>query len=237
MIRRPPRSPLLPYTTLSRSVKQVQVNVKAGLTFASGLRSMVRSDPDVIMVGEGRHREPATLATESALTGHLVLTTLHTNDAPLAAARLIEMGIEPFLVAGGVQCVVAQRLVRALCECKRPVELSKAQLVECGLEGAQGFSAHEPEGCVRCGTSGYRGRHGIYEVMAVDERLRTLILERASAGGARAGGRGAWRRRGGGGGLAGRGRTRPRGRAAGAGGGAPARGEGMRALGEAALDK
>jgi type IV pilus assembly protein PilB len=162
-------------------IKQVQVNVKAGLTFASGLRAMVRSDPDVIMVGEVRDRETAQIAIESALTGHLVLTTLHTNDAPLAAARLIEMGIEPFLVAGGIQCVVAQRLVRRLCDCRREVKLSKATLAENGFEVAQGFTACEPEGCVRCGGSGYRGRHGIYEVMVVDEALRALILERASA--------------------------------------------------------
>ena len=101
-------------------VKQVQVNPKTGLSFAAGLRSMVRADPDIIMVGEVRDRETAQIAIESALTGHLVLTTLHTNDAPLAAARLVEMGIEPYLVASGVVCVVAQRLVRRLCDCKTP---------------------------------------------------------------------------------------------------------------------
>ena len=101
------------------------MNTKTGLTFAAGLRSMVRADPDVIMVGEIRDRETAQIAIESALTGHLVLTTLHTNDAPMAAARLIEMGIEPFLVASGVECVVAQRLVRRLCDCKVPVEAQR----------------------------------------------------------------------------------------------------------------
>jgi type IV pilus assembly protein PilB len=162
-------------------VKQVQVNPKAGLTFASGLRSMVRTDPDVIMVGEVRDRETAQIAIESALTGHLVLTTLHTNDAPLAAARLIEMGIEPFLVAAGVRCVVAQRLVRRLCECKRPLKLAKAQLLESGFEVAQGFSGFEAVGCVLCGGSGYRGRHGIYELMTFDDALRGLVMSGASA--------------------------------------------------------
>ena len=104
-------------------IKQVQVNPKAGLTFASGLRSMIRSDPDVLMVGEIRDRETAQIAIESALTGHLVLSTLHTSDAPMAPARLIEMGIEPFLVASGIECVVAQRLARRLCEeCKQPAD-------------------------------------------------------------------------------------------------------------------
>ncbi len=162
-------------------VKQVQVNVKAGLTFASGLRSMVRSDPDVIMVGEVRDRETAQIAIESALTGHLVLTTLHTNDAPLAVARLVEMGIEPFLVAGGVQCVVAQRLVRSLCDCKQPVKLSKARLTESGFAVSQGFAACEPDGCVRCGGSGYRGRHGIYEVMVVERAAAQADPRGASA--------------------------------------------------------
>ena len=102
-------------------VKQVQVNPKTGLTFATGLRSMVRSDPDVMMVGEIRDRETAQIAIESALTGHLVLSTMHTNDAPMAAARLIDMGVEPFLIASGLECVVAQRLARRLCEdCRRP---------------------------------------------------------------------------------------------------------------------
>ncbi len=162
-------------------VKQVQVNQKAGLTFAAGLRSMVRADPDIIMVGEVRDRETALIAIESALTGHLVLTTLHTNDAPLAAARLVEMGIEPYLVASGVDCVVAQRLVRRLCECKREVELTKQLLADQGFDSDEDISGFEPVGCVRCNHSGYRGRLGIYEVMPIDDGLRALILEKASA--------------------------------------------------------
>jgi type IV pilus assembly protein PilB len=160
-------------------VKQVQVNVKAGLTFAHGLRSMVRSDPDVIMVGEIRDRETAQIAVESALTGHLVLSTLHTNDAPMAAARLIEMGIEPFLVASGVDCVVAQRLARRLCECKEPHKLSAEMLQENGFDTDEDIDGFEPGRCVRCGGTGYRGRVGLYEIMQMTDRLRTLVLEKA----------------------------------------------------------
>ncbi len=159
----------------------MQVNPKTGLTFSAGLRSMVRADPDVIMVGEVRDKDTALIAIESALTGHLVLTTLHTNDAPLAAARLVEMGIEPYLVASGVACVVAQRLVRRLCDCKASVELSKELLADQGFDVDEGFSGFEPVGCVRCNHTGYRGRLGIYEVMPITDGLRKLILEKASA--------------------------------------------------------
>ena len=162
-------------------VKQVQVNVKSGLTFPGGLRAMVRADPDVIMVGEIRDTETAQIAIESALTGHLVLSTLHTNDAPLAAARLIDMGMEPFLVASGIECVVAQRLVRRLCDCKTAVKLSKELLAGNGFEVSRGFTVHEPGGCVRCGQTGYRGRVGLYQVMLVTDRLRALILQKSSA--------------------------------------------------------
>jgi type IV pilus assembly protein PilB len=163
-------------------VKQVQANPKTGLTFASGLRSMIRSDPDVLMVGEIRDRETAQIAIESALTGHLVLSTLHTNDAPMAIARLIEMGIEPFLVASGVECIVAQRLARRLCEeCKRPVSVSAADLRRSGFEpGREGLKGFEPVGCVSCKGTGYRGRIGIYEVMVMSPEIRSLILHRSS---------------------------------------------------------
>ncbi len=159
-------------------VKQMQIAPKAGVTFDVGLRSMLRADPDVIMVGEIRDRETAHIAIEAALTGHLVLSTLHTRDAPSALGRLIDMGIEPFLVSSAVDCIVAQRLVRMLCpHCKRPQAVSEAVLAEHGLSGAEPF---EPVGCSRCGGSGYRGRVGIYEVMAVSEPIRALILERGS---------------------------------------------------------
>jgi type IV pilus assembly protein PilB len=159
-------------------VKQIQVNPKTGLTFATGLRAMVRADPDVIMVGEIRDSTTAQIAIESALTGHLVMTTLHANGAPLAAARLIDMGIEPFLVTSSVECVVAQRLVRQLCECKVPVKLTKATLTENGFDHPRGFTAFEPGACVRCGQSGYKGRTGLYEVMTMTDGLRRLILDR-----------------------------------------------------------
>jgi type IV pilus assembly protein PilB len=159
-------------------IKQMQIAPKAGVTFDVGLRSMLRADPDVIMVGEIRDRETAHIAVEAALTGHLVLSTLHTRDAPSALGRLIDMGIEPFLVSSAVDCIVAQRLVRVLCtHCKRPQKVSDAVLAEHGLSGAQPFEA---VGCSRCGGSGYRGRLGVYEVMSVSEQIRALILERAS---------------------------------------------------------
>jgi len=162
-------------------VKQVQVNPKAGLTFATGLRSMVRSDPDVLMVGEIRDRETAQIAIESALTGHLVLSTMHTNDAPMAAARLIEMGIEPFLIASGLECVVAQRLARRLCEnCRQPVKVTAGELALHGFAGGGGdLDAYEPVGCVRCTDTGYRGRVGLYEAMTLSDEIRALILAKA----------------------------------------------------------
>ncbi len=164
-------------------IKQVQVNHKTGLTFASGLRSMVRADPDVLMVGEIRDRETAQIAVESALTGHLVLSTLHTGDAPTAPARLIEMGIEPFLIASGVHCVVAQRLARRLCsDCKRPVQVTPDELRRSGLGATEEeMVAHEPVGCVRCNGTGFRGRVGLYEVMEVTPEISGMILERVSA--------------------------------------------------------
>jgi type IV pilus assembly protein PilB len=162
-------------------IKQVQVNSKTGLAFATGLRALLRSDPDVVMVGEVRDSETAQIAIEAALTGHLVLTTLHANDAPLAAARLIDMGIEPFLVTSSVECVVAQRLVRRLCECKKQVKLTKAMLAENGFEVARGMTAYEPGACVRCAQTGYKGRTGLYEVMVITDALRRPILDGASA--------------------------------------------------------
>jgi type IV pilus assembly protein PilB len=159
-------------------VKQMQIAPKAGVTFDVGLRSMLRADPDVIMVGEIRDAETAHIAVEAALTGHLVLTTLHTRDAPSALGRLIDMGIEPFLVSSAIDCIVAQRLVRMLCKhCKRLQKVPDSVLAEHGLTGAEPY---EPVGCSRCAGSGYRGRVGLYEVMTVSEEIRALILERAS---------------------------------------------------------
>jgi len=161
---------------------QVQVANKVGLTFAMGLRSMVRADPDVIMVGEIRDRETAQIAVESALTGHLVLSTLHTNDAPSAITRLIEMGVEPFLVASALDCVVAQRLARMLCpSCKRRTIIPAKVLQESGYKARVELEAYEPAGCRRCAGSGYRGRVGLYEVMKMSPEIQTMALERLPA--------------------------------------------------------
>jgi type IV pilus assembly protein PilB len=160
-------------------ITQVQINPKAGLTFASGLRSMMRADPDIIMVGEIRDRETAQIAIEAALTGHLVLSTLHTNDAPGAITRLIEMGIEPFLVGSAVDCVVAQRLARLLCEeCKRRTTIKSEVMRANGFNVGLDLEAYEPVGCARCGGSGYRGRIGLYEVMWVSDTIRSLAVAR-----------------------------------------------------------
>ena len=166
-------------------INQVQVNPKAGLTFASALRSILRSDPDVVLLGEIRDHETAQIAIEAALTGHLVLSTLHTNDAPSAVTRLTEMDIEPFLVSSALDCVVAQRLARRLCErCKAPVAPETAWLRRVGfplqaLEGdAQLFG---PVGCQACSNTGYRGRMALHEVMAVSEEIERLTVERASS--------------------------------------------------------
>ncbi|MFZ1154259.1 MAG: ATPase, T2SS/T4P/T4SS family [Solirubrobacteraceae bacterium] len=159
-------------------VKQMQVAPKAGMTFAGGLRAMLRADPDVIMVGEIRDRETAHIAVEAALTGHLVLSTLHTRDAPSALGRLIDMGIEPFLISSAIDCVVAQRLVRVLCQhCKQVSKAPESVLAEYGLYESEAF---EPVGCSRCSTTGYRGRMGIYEVLSITEEIRALVLARGS---------------------------------------------------------
>jgi type IV pilus assembly protein PilB len=163
-------------------VKQMHVNPKAGVTFASGLRSIVRADPDVIMVGEIRDRETARMAVESALTGHLVLSTLHTRDAAGALPRLVEMGVEPFLLASAVDVVVAQRLVRRLCvACRTPTTLRAGVLRDHGFAAQDDVEAFEPVGCRECSGSGFRGRTGVFEVLALDDVLRPLVLERRPA--------------------------------------------------------
>ncbi len=163
-------------------ITQMQVNIKAGLTFDSGLRSMMRADPDILMVGEIRDRQTAQIAIEGALTGHLVLSTLHTNDAASAISRLIEMGIEPFLVASAVECVVGQRLVRTLCpHCKKRAIIPVDVLRDNGFHAQFDIEAYAPVGCVRCNGMGYRGRSGIYEVMIVDDEIRDLTLKRAAS--------------------------------------------------------
>ncbi len=165
-------------------VRQSQIDVKAGLTFASGLRSIVRQDPDIIMIGEIRDRETAEIAIHAALTGHLVFSTLHTNDAAGAIARLIDMGVEPFLVASSLIGVLAQRLVRTLCpKCKKPENLPKEGLFSLGLKELPPKTAvFRAEGCDECKKSGYRGRTGIYELLEMSEPLRNLTVAKASSG-------------------------------------------------------
>jgi type IV pilus assembly protein PilB len=161
-------------------INQINVNRKAGLSFATGLRSVLRADPDIVMVGEIRDAETARIAIEAALTGHMMLSTLHTNDAPGAIARLNEMGIETFLTASAVDCVVAQRLARELCpHCKTPMKIPVAALADAGITAEADLDAFEPVGCSRCGNSGYRGRVGIYSVMTLSERLKEMTVNRA----------------------------------------------------------
>ncbi len=166
-------------------INQVQTHVKAGLTFAAALRSILRSDPDIVLIGEVRDYETAQIAVESALTGHLVLTTLHTNDAPSAVTRLVEMGIEPFLVGSAVDCVLAQRLARRLCtKCRReytpvPEVLEAARFP--WREGEPLPTLYEPVGCSHCSRTGYRGRLALHEIMPVTPAIEQLAAARASA--------------------------------------------------------
>ena len=168
-------------------VNQVQVNPKAGLTFASALRSILRSDPDIVLVGEIRDRETATIAVEASLTGHLVLSTLHTNDASSTPMRMVEMGVEPFLVVSALDCVVAQRLARKLCDrCREEYEPTHAELTEAGwpaaLLKAEGPpSLYRAVGCAACSRTGYRGRLAVHEVMVMSEEISRMVVERYSS--------------------------------------------------------
>jgi len=162
-------------------IRQSQVNVKAGMTFAAGLRSILRQDPDIVMVGEIRDAETAKIAVEAAMTGHLVLSTLHTNDAPGALPRLVDMNVEPFLVATATAGVLAQRLVRRICvSCKTAYEPPESILKAIGLEG-KGTFLYKGEGCRVCSGSGFKGRLGIYEVLVINEEIRDLVIQTASA--------------------------------------------------------
>ncbi len=161
-------------------IRQTQVNPKAGITFATGLRGILRQDPDVIMVGEIRDKETADVAVQAALTGHLVLATLHTNDAPSALSRLTEMGIEPFLIAGSVVGIIAQRLVRLVCpKCKEAFPPDSETVKTLGL--APEDRLHRGSGCGHCQETGYKGRMGIFEILVVNRRIRELVEARASA--------------------------------------------------------
>ncbi len=166
-----------------RGVNQIHVKSQIGLTFASGLRSIVRQDPDVIMVGEIRDSETAEIAIQAALTGHLVFSTLHTNDSAGAVSRLLEMGVEDYLLASSLLGVLAQRLVRTLCpHCRKPTSTTAELAKELGL-GSNGGEAqvYDAEGCEECAGTGFRGREGIYELLVVDESIRKLIVSRSSA--------------------------------------------------------
>jgi type IV pilus assembly protein PilB len=165
-------------------VNQVQVDHKAGLTFAAVLPAILRSDPDVVLIGEIRDRVTAQLAVEAALTGHLVLSTLHTNDAPSAVSRLTEMGIEPFLVGSSVDCVLAQRLARRLCDwCKREYAPTETELAAARwpAEVARPTTLWKPDGCRSCSGTGYRGRIALHEVMPMSEEVERLTISRGSA--------------------------------------------------------
>jgi type IV pilus assembly protein PilB len=166
-------------------VNQIQVNPKAGLTFSSALRSILRADPDIVLIGEVRDKETATIAIEAALTGHLVLTSLHTNDAPSAITRLTEMDVETFLVASSIDCIVAQRLARKLCErCKQPYAPEHAELAEAGYPEwlwPEIETLHRAAGCAACSNTGYRGRIGMYEVMQMSEEIERMTVDRASS--------------------------------------------------------
>ncbi len=167
-------------------LNQIQINIRAGLTFASGLRSILRSDPDIIMVGEIRDHETAKISVESALTGHLVLSTLHTNDSAGAVTRLADMGIEPYLISSSLIGVVAQRLVRILCpSCKTKYTIGRKELLnsvpDFPVDGdEEELTLYRAKGCISCSGTGYRGRKGVYEFMPVTESLQSLILNRAS---------------------------------------------------------
>ena len=162
---------------------QVQVNTEAGLTFAKALRSFLRQDPDVILVGEIRDLETAEIAVQASLTGHLVFSTLHTNDAPSSIVRLLDLGLESFLLTATIEGIVAQRLVRSICpKCKEPYEPTEQQLMELALtpEHVAGRQLYRGRGCDHCHGSGYKGRMGIFEILVLDDDLRDMIMNETS---------------------------------------------------------
>ena len=164
-------------------INQVQVNAEIGMTFPAALRSILRQAPNIIMIGEIRDRETAAIATNAGLTGHLVFSTLHTNDAPSAIARLIDIGVQPFLVATSIRAIMAQRLVRRLCvKCKEPGHLAESDLRALRIEASQlgEASVMRPVGCERCRQTGYKGRIGIFEIFEIDDEVRHMVNNRAS---------------------------------------------------------
>jgi type II secretory ATPase GspE/PulE/Tfp pilus assembly ATPase PilB-like protein len=176
-----------PVEYLLKGIIQVQAKPDIGLTFAAGLRTFLRQDPDIIMVGEIRDKDTAEIAINAALTGHLVLSTLHTNDAPTAVTRLDNMGIEPFLISSTIIMSLAQRLVRKICEkCKEPYEVDSGALSTYGLtkkelEDKDKLTLYKGKGCAECSDTGYRGRIAVYELMEVTEEVKELINKRSAA--------------------------------------------------------
>lgn len=162
-------------------VNQVQVNVKAGLTFASALRSILRQDPDIIMIGEIRDGETASIAVQASITGHLVVSTLHTNSTAGTIGRIIDMGIEPYLLGDSLVGIIAQRLVRRLCECKKPKKADIAEKKILRIPENEEVTIYEPCGCQLCGQTGYRGRIGIYEIMTITKTIKRMIADNATA--------------------------------------------------------
>jgi type IV pilus assembly protein PilB len=165
-------------------VNQVNVNEKAGLTFAAALKAFLRQDPDIIMVGEVRDLETAEIAIKAAQTGHLVLSTLHTNDAPKTLTRMVDMGVKPYAIASSVSLIIAQRLARRLCDnCKEPVDVPAEALLKEGFTQTdvdEGLTIYHAKGCTQC-TNGYKGRIGVYQVMPVTETIGRIIMEDGNA--------------------------------------------------------
>jgi general secretion pathway protein E/type IV pilus assembly protein PilB len=173
-----------PVEYILAGINQVQVNEAVGLSFATALRSILRQAPNVIMIGEIRDLETASIAVNASLTGHLVFSTLHTNDAPSAVTRLIDIGVKPFLVASSTRALMAQRLVRKVCrQCASPALPSEAEMRTLGLDAAnlQGASFQKGKGCSNCSNTGYRGRFGIFEIFVIDDEARKLIYEKVSS--------------------------------------------------------
>jgi type II secretory ATPase GspE/PulE/Tfp pilus assembly ATPase PilB-like protein len=165
-----------------RGINQIQVNTKSGLTFGAGLRAILRHDPDVVLIGEIRDRETAEIAVQASLTGHLVFSTLHTNDAPGATTRMIDMGVEPYLVASSLETVAAQRLVRLICpKCKEESPHDEVTKLQAEFGDAVPDVLYRGKGCRNCQGTGYRGRQGVFEMMPVTDEIRAQILERRSS--------------------------------------------------------
>ncbi|OPZ86338.1 MAG: Type II secretion system protein E [Firmicutes bacterium ADurb.Bin419] len=172
-----------PVESTISGVNHIQANVKAGLTFAVGLRSILRLDPDVIMIGEIRDSETAEIAVRAAITGHLVLSTLHTNDAPSTIIRLIDMGIQPFLVASSVVGVISQRLIKQICSnCSTAYPANRDELEILGMSSEEKVNLYRGRGCAMCGGSGYRGRLGVYEIMVMTSKHKEAISKNCTEG-------------------------------------------------------